>query len=316
MHRASFMGDIGTDKAGAESPDSCVICNSAVSRWRSKSTSVGPFAIDRCRGCGYAFVNPRPTLDFLMRFYATSGHRRDAPDAGATLDAVLRDERDFPNSTVDARRMIRTVRALLPDHPVDRPTMLDVGCGYGFFSREATATGFEVTAIELASAERTIARSIAGIEALDVPFEKFEATPASYSAILMSQILEHALDVHGWLEKAHDLLRKGGIIAIALPNFGSLFRRVLQENDPFVTPPAHLNYFDSRNLGLLLEECGFTVRRVQFVTRIPPGALDRRFRRFGAPVAAAAAGLAGITARAMDLAHVGMMINVYASKKG
>ena len=167
-----------------------------------------------------------------MLFYATSGHRRDAPDAGASLDAVLRSEREFPNSTVDARRMIHTVRSLLRDQTGDRPALLDVGCGYGFFSREASAQGFAVTAIELASAERAIARSIADLEALNVPFEKFEAPAASYSAILMSQILEHALDVHEWLEKARSLLREGGVIAIALPNFGSLIRRVLRGEDP------------------------------------------------------------------------------------
>ena len=318
MHNASVMDDVGSETAGphAMSSGRCVICDSAVSRWRSKHTPVGTFAIDRCRACGYAFVNPRPSLDFLMQFYATSGHRRDAPDAGATLESAQQSETAFPNSTIDARRMTRTICALLSARNSGRSTLLDVGCGYGFFSREAAAAGFEVTAIELASAERAIARSIAGIDPLNIPFEEFEAPAASYSAILMSQILEHALDVHAWLAKAHELLHEGGVIAIALPNFGSLIRRVLQENDPFVTPPAHLNYFDHRNLGLLLGRAGFTVRQVQFVTRIPPGALDRRFRRLGVPFAAAVAGVANIAAQTMDFAHLGMMINVYASRNG
>ena len=251
-----------------------------------------------------------------MQFYATSGHRRDAPDAGESLDSVMQSESAFPNATIDAHRMIRTLRALLPESAGRRAALLDVGCGYGFFSREAATAGFEVSAIELASAERAIARSIAGIDAANVPFENFEAPPGTYSAILMSQILEHALDVHAWLAKAHELLHDGGIVAIALPNFGSLIRRILQDKDPFVTPPAHLNYFDHRNLGLLLSRGGFTVRRVQFVTRIPPRALHRRFDRFGSPVAAAVVGLANITAHAMDLTLLGMMVNIYASKNG
>ena len=316
IHKASVIDDVGPAQPGGheELSPACIVCGSAVLRWRSRHTPVGTFAIDRCRACGFAFVNPRPSLDFLMQFYETSGHRRDAPDAGTSLESALRSERDFPNSTIDARRMMNTIRALLPARDGSRPALLDVGCGYGFFSREASAAGFEVTAIELASAERAIARSISGIDPLNVPFEKFEAPAAKYTAILMSQILEHALDVHVWLAKAHELLHEGGVIAIALPNFGSLIRRILQGNDPFITPPAHLNYFDHRNLGLLLDRAGFTVRKVQFVTRIPHGALERRFRRFGAPVAAATAGLANITARAMDFAHLGMMINVYASR--
>jgi hypothetical protein len=130
----------------------------------------------------------------------------------------------------------------------------------------------------------------------------------------MSQILEHALDVQFWLARVRELLREGGIVAIALPNFGSLIRHVLQENDPFVTPPAHLNYFNPHNLGLLLSRCGFTVRRVQSVSRVPPGALNRRLGRLPSPATAFAASFASVAARAMDLANVGMMVNIYASK--
>lgn len=293
---------------------SCAICDAPISRWRAKDTPVGRFAIDRCVACGFAFVNPRPGLDFLMRFYATSGHRRDAPDAGASLESVLQSEAEFPNSTLDARRMVQTIRSLLPERAMRTAAFLDVGCGYGFYAREAVATGFKVSAIELASAERSIARSIAGIDALDVPFEQFEAQSGQFSVILMSQILEHALDVQAWLTKANRLLCDDGLIVIALPNFGSLIRRMLQDNDPFVTPPAHLNYFDQSNLGRLLTHSGFTVRCVQHVTRIPPDAFRKRLRRFGAPIVAAANSLGHLAARAMDLAGVGMMITLYASK--
>lgn len=293
---------------------SCVICDAPLARWRVKDTPVGHFAIDRCVACGFAFVNPRPGLDFLMQFYAASGHRRDAPDAGASLASVLQSEAAFPNSTVDARRMVQSIQSLCPRQSTQPSCFLDVGCGYGFYAREAAAAGFQVSAIELASAERSIARSIAGIDAVDIPFEKFEARPASFSVILMSQILEHALDVQAWLVKAHRLLHDDGLIVIALPNFGSLIRRVLQHNDPFVTPPAHLNYFDPHNLQRLLSHCGFTVRRVQHVTRIPPDAVRNRLRRLGTPATTLASGLALIAARAMDLARVGMMITLYASK--
>ena len=319
MHKAFAMdrNDSGEANAhqfaSAQPSGSCAICNSAISRWRSKTTTEGTFPIDKCLACDYAFVNPRPSLDYLMQFYTTSGHRRDIAEAGATLEAVLQSERDFPHSILDAQRIIGTIRTLLPKRDTERGALLDVGCGYGFLSREATAAGFAVTAVELAAAERAIASSIASVDPINVSFEQFDAPLASYSAILMSQILEHALDVRGWLVRAHELLHEGGIIAIALPNFGSLIRRVLQDNDPFVTPPAHLNYFNHRNLSLLLSSCGFSVQRVQFVTRIPPAALERRFGRLGSPVAA---GVAGVCARAMDLAHVGMMVSVFASKNG
>ena len=90
------------------------------------------------------------------------------------------------------------------------------------------------------------------------------------------KILEHALDVNGWVRKAGSLLAPGGVLAIALPNFGSFLRLALQENDPYVCPPAHLNYFTAKNLSLLLQRHGFSVAAVQWISRINPTLVVQR----------------------------------------
>ena len=49
-----------------------------------------------------------------------------------------------------------------------------MGCGYGFFSREALRKGFEGVAIELASNERAIAERMTDLKPMRVSFEGFE----------------------------------------------------------------------------------------------------------------------------------------------
>ena len=59
--------------------DACPVCGSSVGAWRSKETPYGVFLIDRCSGCGFAFVNPRPSLDYLIEFYGHFGEEGAPP---------------------------------------------------------------------------------------------------------------------------------------------------------------------------------------------------------------------------------------------
>ena len=193
--------------------------------------------------------------------------------------------------------------------------LLDVGCGYGFFTKEALANGFSVDAIEIASKERKVACEITGIELELTTFEDLEHEGDYYSVILMSQILEHARDVSFWVEKARDLLVDNGGLIIALPNFDGIFRRVMQENEPYITPPAHLNYFGSKNLALLLETHGFEVEKVQWVSRIMPAAFEKRFSWAGKGGLFMMEQVSSNIMKVIDLFRMGIFINVYARKR-
>ena len=45
--------------------DCCPVCSSDFRHWKTKTTFFGDFNIVLCNGCGFAFVNPRPTLEYL-----------------------------------------------------------------------------------------------------------------------------------------------------------------------------------------------------------------------------------------------------------
>jgi SAM-dependent methyltransferase len=293
----------------------CPICASVISHWRSKQNINNTFNIDKCRKCGYAFVNPRPTLEFIMNYYQNSGLEPGTDSTlhtNITLESIILAEKLDPNPTIDASRMIKTTRKLLVHSGNTR--FLDVGCGYGFFSREAKMNGFDITMLELAKNDRTIASEMVGIKPHESTFEDFKAEPEFYSTILMSQILEHALDINEWLSKAHSMLTKKGIIIIALPNFGSIFRKIMQEKEPFITPPTHLNFFNTKSLSTLLKKHGFDVEEVQCVSRLSKKALRRRIPN----ALKAIAPLIQVTIKSMfaliDKFNSGMIINIYARK--
>jgi 2-polyprenyl-3-methyl-5-hydroxy-6-metoxy-1,4-benzoquinol methylase/predicted RNA-binding Zn-ribbon protein involved in translation (DUF1610 family) len=170
---------------------SCPACGSEqIRNWRRKVKQDIEYPIDACRICGFAWVNPRPTMDFINKYYANHGHVSLVNKIGASepsVDSLLEQENIYPNSTVDAKRIVATILDLSSNR--DNQKLLDVGCGYGFFSKSALESGFEVTALEIASHERQIARSMTGLEPIGSSFKDFQGKPESYDAVLMSQTL-------------------------------------------------------------------------------------------------------------------------------
>jgi 2-polyprenyl-3-methyl-5-hydroxy-6-metoxy-1,4-benzoquinol methylase len=273
---------------------SCPICQSGARPWASKNG----FEIHRCAACGHGFVDPRPGLAELVEWYEDQGQ------SGISLAEALDKERQFPNSTIDAARITRRCLQL-----AGRGKLLDIGCGVGFFSAAARDAGFEIDPIEIAERQRNVARQMLGITPEAASFESVERSEGSFRAILMSQVLEHAGDPVGWVRKASGLLAPGGVLAVAVPNFGSGIRLVLRHRDPFVIPPVHLNFFTPKSLSILLTASGLDVAEVTFVTKVRPQA----FERLGmlAPLGRRAT---PAIAWALDRTKRGMFLNAYGKR--
>ena len=295
--------------------NTCPVCSSAIDTWRVKIVGNDKYNLDLCGSCGYSFVNPRPSFDFLMNYYSTFGHGHNHSDAKKEAPnylSVLAQEQNDPNSTIDAKRLIRTIKSLVNNDSSNK--FLDVGCGYGFFSKEAQEAGFDVVALELAENERAIAEKMTGLNPVASSFEEFECAPESLSVVFMSQILEHALDINLWIKKSRDFLVKDGILAIALPNYGSIFRKIMQENEPYICPPAHLNFFNPNSLSKLLEHHGFKVEAIQWISRIPKRTFEKRLPRLGKPILPIINVASSASLKIVDTLHLGIMINVYGRK--
>ncbi len=290
----------------------CPVCKSPIRHWAEKKNGNDTYTIDRCSACGYAFVNPRPSMNFLKSHYSNFGH--GATLSPPTLASIMAAEAEDPNSTIDAKRMISTIKYLLADQHKMSGRRLDVGAGYGFFSKEAVNNDFKVVSLDIAENERNISSSVSGIDPISSTFEDLELDHSSMSVVLMSQILEHALDVEAWVSKAWQLLENGGILAIALPNFGSLQRIILRENEPYICPPDHLNFFTPEALTELLKKKGFVVEKIQHVSRVPRRTIQRRVPRIIAPLAFPLWMIVNATMRIVDFMRFGSIINVYARK--
>ena len=267
----------------------CQLCSGAVSRLFTK----GQYHIDQCAECSFAFVNPTPNATLINAFYADESPPSPAEAADLVTDVLAR---RFASSTP------LTLLAAMSGG-----SLLDVGCGYGFTSATAQSLGFDVVSLEVSPTSRAIAREITGREPLNVSFEDYEGGP--FDTLVLSQVLEHARDPNLWLDKAARLLRPGGVVMIALPNFGAPLTKLLGTRDPYVTPPAHLNYFNRANLVAALKKRGFGIVLAVTVATIPQETFHRRLGPVWGKIASA---FYRVVYPLIDFWRAGMILRVYA----
>ncbi len=242
--------------------DSCPFCRAAHVRfWFTMAVEEQSFKIARCMACGSAMVLPRPSQQEMDHYYQAHSYGDPTLELSLALD-----KSHFPDSSVDAKRIIQRLKALAPGK-----RFMDIGAGVGFFSREANSQGFEVTAVE------PNPNSAAGFAALvgDSPLQMLlsgdivDQYVQSQDVVLLSQVLEHICDVDGMLGALSSVLATGGIAAIAVPHFGSFLSRLQGKKDMYISPPEHVNYFSLAGLDALFDRHGF--ERVGFttVTKVP-----------------------------------------------
>lgn len=240
--------------------------------WTTKNN----FRIGVCNACSHGFVLDSISQNDLEAFYES--HTKYLGEGGYESD--LRHQ-DFPGSQSDAAKYIAHFEKAMGGRrqPI---SFLEVGAGWAYASRIANAKGWHVDAIEYSRQCVDSLRNCLPESSIvwAGSFESFaHAIDKKYDCILMSQVLEHALDPHQWLIHAYEMLNPSGCLIVAVPQFKGIYG-VLGVSDPYITPPEHLNFFTRRSLRLLAKRVGFDVDFVTGYSRIPFYNIKRRIKYY------------------------------------
>jgi 2-polyprenyl-3-methyl-5-hydroxy-6-metoxy-1,4-benzoquinol methylase len=273
------------------------------------------YEIFKCRACESAFVNPPPSSEYLTEFYGgalnSHGGQLLAADVQEHYREILRREDAFPNSTLDAERIARNAR----DH-AKGDEFLDIGAGYGFFTKAAVAAGFRCTAIEANDNNCQVFEKMNGFRPLQAMFDAdlAAAHAGRFDVVLLSQVLEHLPHPRTVVRLLASVLKPGGLCIIAVPHFGSYLSRIQGRRDMFVAPPEHINFFSIAGLRNLFEAESMACIDLHTVSRFDHHRLRSRLRL--TPLAAAASGVLSAFLSFSDNQERGMFINAYFRQAG
>ena len=204
------------------------------------------FVTIRCRSCGLGSLWPRPSPAEIASFYPQHYYGNEGNKFTGIVEALVR--------IVGARRS-RFFANLCPAGG----RILDVGCGRGVTLQSLAGDGFETHGFEV---------SDDAIEGLDNRIQTRVGASLSdvrYSAnffdeVIVWHVLEHVPEPAATLREIHRILKPGGIVVVAVPNFSSLQARFFGPAWFHLDPPRHLFHFPLVGLKQMLESCGFDYR--------------------------------------------------------
>jgi 2-polyprenyl-3-methyl-5-hydroxy-6-metoxy-1,4-benzoquinol methylase len=140
-------------------------------------------------------------------------------------------------------------------------SILDVGCGLGFFLRALDSKQWDRYGIEpMPVPYREAARALGSERIFNSELLAAGLPSSKFDVVTFWDSLEHLPNPRAILQDAGRLLRPGGIVLIGLPNFGGYQARHFGEDWFGLSLPHHFYHYTSETLTKLLEKCGLHVR--------------------------------------------------------
>lgn len=227
------------------SPEPCIVCGLAGAPAAMHLPEFGIW-LRRCGGCGLGWLDPMPGKALLRSFYPEDYYGAPGHKFEALIEPVVR--------LVGARHARFLSRGLDPGARI-----LDVGCGRGVHLRGLLDAGLEIHGFEISEeAVRGLDPRVRTRVAPDLREAGYPS--AHFDEVILWHVLEHAADPLGLLDEIHRVLRPGGRLVVAVPNFGSLQARFAGPAWFHLDPPRHLFHFTVPALRRALLDRGFRVR--------------------------------------------------------
>ena len=222
----------------------------------------GSFKMVRCPSCQFIFLNPRPTMDSLLRFY-----QEYLPEEGPSIESW--------------EKMMRPVfhrAANLLKQYGREGRLLDVGTGFGFFLVEMKKRGWEAAGVDISQKAMDYARDVLGLTILPGPLEKADFSDNHFDAVTAFYVVEHLSHPMAFLRECYRILKPGGLLLLRYPHTTPI-KNLLQFfgiKNRLYDLPAHLSDFSPKMIQQCLEKIGFEKYQHLIGGYTLPGDLGKR----------------------------------------
>ena len=226
----------------------CPVCGSADIHFalsaKDYTVSNGSFEIFACNDCSLRFTQDVPDAESIGDYYKSENYISHTNTSKGFINQLYQ--------SVRSKTMKQKAAIITNQTGKQKGALLDIGCGTGTFLHTMQQTGWDVTGLEPDADARKNALDLYGIHAKQ-PDELFSLPEKSFDAITMWHVLEHVHTLQEYVEQIKKLLKPGGKIIVAVPNYTSKDEKIYQQYWAAYDVPRHLYHFSPKAMKTLME---------------------------------------------------------------
>lgn len=209
------------------------------------------FTIVECTACTVRITQDVPAPDAIGPYYKSASYISHTNTREGLMNRVYHWVRK--RTLAQKRKLVQkaTGRGI--------GQLLDVGSGVGAFVKEMQDHGWKSTGLEPDPDARQIAQKESGI-ALQESQQLYELPNEQFDAITLWHVLEHVHDLQGYFAAFSRLLKPGGVLLIAVPNYTSADAARYGEFWAAYDVPRHLYHFSPSSMKQLAQKHGFDIK--------------------------------------------------------
>jgi len=209
----------------------------------------GNFSIVKCTSCSFLFTNPRPGVSEIGPYYKSDRYISHSSNKSGIIYRLYDLVRNI--SITSKLNLIKKYHT--------SGTLLDLGCGLGYFLHGVKKDGvFEATGADISEDAIEYVKSKFGYNILsESTLEQVEEQ--SFDIITQWHVLEHVHLLDERMKQLHKMLKTDGTMFIAVPNSASWDAGYYKSHWDGFDVPRHLYHFNRKSFSMLMNKYGFKV---------------------------------------------------------
>jgi SAM-dependent methyltransferase len=210
------------------------------------SVSKQTFKIYKCTSCTFLFTNPVPAENEIGPYYQSEEYVSHTDSNKGLINRLYHIVRNIT---------LKQKVSLINSFKTKEKTLLDIGCGTGYFLKAAKEDQWKVAGMEPDDSARALAIKNTGENI--APALSHLPEENQYKVITLWHVLEHIHQLSHSIQRINKHQKEGGYVVIALPNHLSWDAKHYKQYWAAYDVPRHLYHFNKKSVIHLLESNGY-----------------------------------------------------------
>jgi len=207
------------------------------------------FKLAECANCGFIVTENAPSKSEIGKYYKSENYISHSDTHQQSL---------FSSLYKAARNiMLKKKFKIIHRHKPFAGRLLDLGCGTGYFIHYMSKKKWDCMGVEQDKDAKEFAIKNFSVPVLSPDFFLSINESEAFDVITLWHVLEHLHDFQDYIIKIKQILKKDGILILALPNPESFDANYFKEYWAAWDVPRHLWHFKRKTLIQLLRSYDF-----------------------------------------------------------